>query len=122
MLPLSILEKCISILEERKLKYEEELAAEAEKCQGIFNFLYTQYHPLEFSEEAEGYTSLCGDSDNMYEEIQGESKFDGLRSIKELLLRVRTTLLLFLFQHFLFLGTQEGSSKANKARQGLCRG
>ena len=46
---------------------------------------------LDFSditEEAEGYTSLYGDSDNQYEEIQAETKFDGLKSIKELLLRV----------------------------------
>ena len=41
------------------------------------------------SEDAEGYTSLYGDSDNQYEEIQTETKFEGLRSIKELLLRVR---------------------------------
>ena len=40
--------------------------------------------------DAEGYTSIYGDgeSDNQYEEIQGDSKCDGLRSIKELLLRV----------------------------------
>ena len=38
------------------------------------------------SEEAEGYTSLY--DDNQYEEIQPEVKFEGLRSVKELLLKV----------------------------------
>ena len=84
MLPLSILEKCISILEERKLKYEEELAAEAEKCQGIFTSHYIHYHPLEFLEEAEGYTSLCGDSDNMYEEI---NKLPWVNKIRNMIIR-----------------------------------
>ena len=41
-----------------------------------------------FSDEGECYTSLCGDSDNQYEEIQTESRFEGLKSIKELLLKV----------------------------------
>ena len=40
------------------------------------------------SDEGACYTSLCGDSDNQYEEIQTESKFEGLKSIKELLLKV----------------------------------
>ena len=39
-----------------------------------------------YSEEAEGYTSLY--DDNQYEEIQPEVKFEGLRSVKELLLKV----------------------------------
>ena len=38
------------------------------------------------AEEAEGYTSLY--DDNQYEEIQPEVKFEGLRSVKELLLKV----------------------------------
>ena len=48
--------------------------------------------------DAEGYTSIYGDgeSDNQYEEIQGDSKCDGLRSIKELLLRVIKS---FYFHH-----------------------
>ena len=33
-LPKHILDDCLRILEDRRIKYEEELAAEAEKCQG----------------------------------------------------------------------------------------
>ena len=87
-LPKYILEDCLEILEAKRLRYEEELA-EAEKCQGTF-LLCNIHHLLNLcSEDAEGYTSLYGDSDNQYEEIQTETKFEGLRSIKELLLRVR---------------------------------
>lgn len=43
-------------------------------------------HWIIFVEEAEGYTSLY--DDNQYEEIQPEVKFEGLRSVKELLLKV----------------------------------
>ena len=41
---------------------------------------------LDSSEEGEGYTSLY--EHNQYEEIQPEVKFEGLRSVKELLLKV----------------------------------
>ena len=40
----------------------------------------------ESADEAEAYTSLY--DDNQYEEIQPEVKFEGLRSVKELLLKV----------------------------------
>ena len=48
-----------------------------------------------FSDEGACYTSLCGDSDNQYEEIQTESKFEGLKSIKELLLKVSMSAVVF---------------------------
>ena len=48
------------------------------------------------SDEGECYTSLCGDSDNQYEEIQTESRFEGLKSIKELLLKVKLSLIIII--------------------------
>ena len=48
------------------------------------------------SDEGECYTSLCGDSDNQYEEIQTESRFEGLKSIKELLLKVSLIIIMII--------------------------
>ena len=64
--PRHIVDNCMAIVIERR----ELLAALTE---------------AENTEDAEDYTSLCGD--NQYEEIQEESKY-GLRGIKESLLRV----------------------------------
>ena len=64
--PRHIVDNCMAIVTERR----ELLAALAE---------------AENTEDAEDYTSLCGD--NQYEEIQEESKY-GLWGIKESLLRV----------------------------------
>ena len=75
------------------------------------------------SEAGEEYTSLYGDSDNQYEEIQGESKFDGLKSIKELLLRVTWEIWKWFSSNMIiFLGVEEGSDEADKTGQGLLRG
>ena len=75
---------------------------------------------LDSSEEGEGYTSLY--EHNQYEEIQPEVKFEGLRSVKELLLKVGSYRHLHEPQLHLCLGAQARPTEADQARQGLLGG
>jgi len=106
-LPNSIYYECEDILEARRLKCEEELAAEAEKRQ----------------EDGECYTSLCGDSDNQYEEIQTESRFEGLKSIKELLLKeLKRDLLKLIKLDKVYSEVKKKPAKSVNVRPGLALG
>jgi len=100
-----ILEDCLCILESRRIKIEEELAAEATKCQ----------------EEAEGYTSLY--DDNQYEEIQPEVKFEGLRSVNELLLKeLKRDLLKLIKLDKVYSEVKKKPAKSVAVRPGLALG
>ena len=119
-----ILESCQSILEARRIKMEEELAAEASKCEGecypkSYNFDLNFQFYSESMEEAEAYTSLY--DDNQYEEIQPEVKFEGLRSVKELLLKVTTFSAYFKLRES-FLGAEARPAEADQAGQSLLWG